>query len=132
MIIQNLKDHQKENQDDHQIFNQLIMLDHTKNPTPTAKATAKTNQTATPTAKAKTKANTRRLQHDTDLINTIDRDFCENINLTTIRDQFNKRGFRTYKTANGKIMNKPGYLEELFKMINERRWIINFKATLIH
>ena len=131
-IILNLKDHQKEDQDDHQTLNQLIMLGRTI-PNPqnqkqkqTQKQTQHQHQRQKAKAKAKANpsANTRRPQHDTDLINNIDLEFWGSTNLTTIRDQLNKRGFRKHKTANGKRMNKPDYLEEVFKMINEGRWII--------
>ena len=107
--------------------NPNVRKDHTKNPTPTpkTKAKAKANPTPTPTPKAKAKAYTRKPKHDTDLINDVDLDYWQNVaNLTTMRDQLNKRGFRKYKTPNGKAMNKPHYLEEILKRINEGRWII--------
>ena len=89
-------------------------------PTPKAKAKSKG-----PDIKVDAKNKTRRPKHDTDLINEVDVDFWQNeANLTTIRDQLNKRGFRKYKTSNGKRMNKPDYLEEVFKMINEGRWVV--------
>ena len=115
--------------------NPNVRKDYTKNPTPNAKSKAKAKAkanpsptptpTPTPTPKAKAKAHTRKPKHDTDLINEVDLDYWRNVaNLTTMRDQLNKRGFRKHKTANNKAMNKPHYLEEILKMIHEGRWII--------
>ena len=109
------------------------------NPTPAPKAKAnptppvKKDHTKTPTPKAKAKAQPRRPKHDTDLLNEVDVDYWQNeANLTTIRDQLNKRGFRKYKTSNGKRMNKADYLEEVFKMINEGRWVVEYYSSLIN
>ena len=54
-----------------------VRKDHTKNPTPKAKAKANPTPSAKAKAKANPTANTRRPQHDTDLINNIDLEFWE-------------------------------------------------------
>ena len=40
-------------------------------------------------------------RHDTDITHSTDFKFWESQNLTTIKDQLNKRGFRKHKTPNG-------------------------------
>ena len=61
----------------------------------------------TPKGKAKTKAKTNpsptqnptpNPKHDTDIINSTDFEFWAAQNLTTIKDQLNKRRFRKHKT----------------------------------
>ena len=50
--------------------------------------------------------------------------FWKDQNLTTIKDQLSKRGFRKHKTPNGSRMNKPDNLAEIPKMLNENTWLM--------
>ena len=92
-IIQNRHMSQKDEEEDHQILNQLIKDLHKvrkeiskETPTATAKAKAK--------AKARAKANP---DHDTERIDNPDPEFWKSVTLTALRDQLNKRGFRRHK-----------------------------------
>ena len=72
-------------------------------------------------AKAKAKANPK---HDTEVDNNTDFKYWEAKNLTVIKDQLNKRGYRKHRTPDGGRMKKADYLDELRKMIDENTWLM--------
>ena len=85
----------------------------------------------TPKGKGKTTANpiptpnpTPNPKHDTDIINSTGLKFWSAQNLNNKRPNLFKRGFRKHKTPNGSRMNKPHYLAEIRKMLNENTWLI--------
>ena len=57
-------------------------------------------------------------KHDTEVDNNTDFKYWQGKNLTVIKDQLNKRGYRKHKTP-GARMKKADYLDELRKMIDE-------------
>ena len=58
-------------------------------------------------------------KHDTDIFNNNDFEFWKGQNLTIIKDQLNNINFGKHKSPNGSRMNKPHYLAEKLKLINE-------------
>ena len=72
-------------------------------------------------AKAKAKANPN---HDTEVDNNTDFKYWEAKNLTVIKDQLNKRGYRKHRTPDGRSMRKADYLAELHKMLDENTWLM--------
>ena len=63
-------------------------------------------------------------KHDTDVNNNTNFNYWRDQNLTIIKDQLNKRGFRKHRNPDGSRMNKPHYLAELRKMLNENTWLM--------
>ena len=63
-------------------------------------------------------------QNMTLTINNNDPEFWKEQNLGIIKDQLGKHNFKKHKNPDGSRMNKPHYLAEVHKMINEGSWII--------
>ena len=63
-------------------------------------------------------------KHDTEVDNNTDFKYWQGKNLTVIKDQLNKRGYRKHKTPDGRRMKKADYLEELRKMLDENTWLM--------
>ena len=79
---------------------------------------------ATNKPKPKAKANPK---HDTETINNDNPGFWKQQNLGLIKSQLGKRLFKKkHKNPNGSRVNKPHYLAEVLKMINEGSWEINY------
>ena len=72
-------------------------------------------------AQAKAKANPK---HDTEVDNNTDFKYWEAKDLTVIKDQLNKRGYRKHRTPDGRSMRKADYLAELHKMLVEDTWLM--------
>ena len=73
------------------------------------------------TNKPKAKANPK---HDTEVDNNTDFKYWQGKNLTVIKDQLNKRGYRKHRTPDGGRMKKADYLAELHKMLVEDTWLM--------
>mgnify|MGYP000612939449 CR=1 FL=1 len=63
-------------------------------------------------------------KHDTEVDNNTDFKYWQGKNLTVIKDQLNKRGYRKHRTPDGRSMRKADYLAELHKMLDENTWLM--------
>jgi len=70
------------------------------------------------------KKSRKKPNHDTEVDNNTDFKYWEAKNLTVIKDQLNKRGYRKHRTPDGGRMKKADYLEELRKMLDENTWLM--------
>ena len=87
------------------------MNQKTKSGRPVNKVKKEITKEKEPKAKPKAKP-----KHDTDKIENQEPDFWQTQNLTVLRDQLNKRGFRKAK-IDGVRLKRKDYLAQILKMI---------------
>ena len=104
---------------------------NTQGPKPNTQGPQSNNQGPPPVRKTKNKDKsnpnpipTPSPKHDTDVNNSTDFNYWKDENLTRIKDQLNKQGFRKHRNPDGSGTNKPHYLAVLRKMLNENTWLM--------